>query len=120
MTTILFEPDPIQATLITEYIGSSVTTVESAEQLFETLDSQKVGLLICEYQLGDHNCFDILNELRSYSDLSDLIVVLLTNTFISSSVLQSKNFKRLRVARYLYKPNTTLADLKRVTAELQA
>lgn len=111
MIILLLEPDERQANAIAKFLKHDVLIAYSAKQLFATLDNQKVDLLITEHQIGEHNSLDILQEVRSYEDLKDLPIIMLTSSHIDSSIIKSKSFVRLNVGVYIYKPKTRLADL---------
>lgn len=118
---LLIEPDVVLANSFTKALALadfSVQHVPSAQAAITALDASKPKLIILELQLRSHNGIEFLHELRSYPDLQDISVVVLTFVPEYASGLTKKQQVKLNICMYLYKPRTSLKKLTEVAAEV--
>ena len=116
---VLIEPDTVLArqyfdTLVSD--NYEVVVRHNAHDALEVLDDS-VSLLVLELQLGAHNGLELLYEIRSYQDLADTPVVILS-TVSPSYVINAESYKLLGVSEFLYKPQTSLDELKHAITQL--
>ncbi len=117
---LLIEPDVVLAKTYSSALqnaGIDVLHVESAQAAITAIDRRKPKLIVLELQLRTHNGVEFLYELRSYSDLKDVAVILLTFIPESTSALTAAQKERLKINGYLYKSHTSLQKLTDVIQE---
>ncbi len=110
---LLIEPDTIlgknyQAAL--KRAGHDVYRSTSAGAALQILDEQAIELIVLELLLGAHNGVEFLYEIRSYSDLKNIPVIINSNV-APATVRSSPGYKLLGVQQYLYKPHTKQSEL---------
>ncbi len=116
---VLIEPNTVLARQYSEAITDELNEVviaHSAETALSALDAP-TDMIVLELQLGPHNGLELLYEIRSYEDLAETPVVILSNVS-SSYVTNAKSYELLGISEYLYKPQTTLRSLKRTITSL--
>ncbi|MGH7141904.1 MAG: response regulator transcription factor [Candidatus Saccharimonadales bacterium] len=119
---LLIEPDKILAEIYRDALesaGYKVSVCFSAQSAILSADEIKPSLVIMELQLVGHSGIEFLYEFRSYIDWQNIPVIALTtvpaNEFADSQRLL---MDELNIAMYLYKPQTSLKKILRVTDEL--
>ncbi len=119
---LLIEPDAVlaatyEATLKAD--GHTVATAHSAQNAIGLADISEPDVVILELQLSNHSGIEFLYEFRSYPEWQRIPVIILSTIpereFINSHELLTNE---LGVARYCYKPKTTLATLQQVVHSL--
>ena len=116
---VLVEPDTVLAKQYFEALISDsyeVVVRHNAHDALEVLDDS-VSVLVLELQLGPHNGLELLYEIRSYQDLADTPVVVLS-TVSPSRVVGAESYKLLGIKEYLYKPQTSLDTLRHTVVQL--
>ncbi|MFI5270746.1 MAG: response regulator [Candidatus Saccharimonadales bacterium] len=119
---ILIEPDVLLGRIYSKALrtnkGGTVETVNGAQDAIMSADKKMPDLVIVELQLIEHSGIEFLYEFRSYPEWQDIPVII--NTIVPFSefrdnwhLLQSE----LNVKTYLYKPATSIRDLKRSANE---
>jgi DNA-binding response OmpR family regulator len=115
MNILLIEPDKIladtyQSALIAD--GHEVVHTRSAQDAVHRADQTMPDVVVLELQLPRHNGVEFLYEFRSYSEWLNIPVVV--HTFVPPHELAQAVIleKELGVVRTLYKPDTTLAQLR--------
>jgi DNA-binding response OmpR family regulator len=114
-TILLIEPDRLLAQTYADALkseGHQVTVCAGAQAAILTADQIQPDLIVLELQLVEHSGIEFLYEFRSYGDWQSVPVIIQShvpqNEFAGSlDVLKNQ----LKVAAYLYKPQTTLKDL---------
>lgn len=115
MRILLVEPDQILAKVYTAACRKSnkdaeIVSVSSVEDAIEAADNQRLDLIICELLLARHNGVEFLYELRSYTDLQSIPVIVLS--WVPAQEFYSTiDAGLLSIHAYLYKPTTTLSHL---------
>ena len=90
--------------------GHIVRRVKTAQTAIAELDKRKSDIVVLELQLIKHNGIEFLYELRSYTDWQDLPIII--HSFTSPDIMDNLVLSRhIGIAKYLYKPNTSLRDL---------
>lgn len=123
MTNVLYvEPDKILAEIYYEALtreGYNVVATPSAQTALMVTDEFKPDLIILELQLIEHSGIEFLYELRSYLDWQNIPVIIQTQV-LPSAFQDNHNVlkKQLNVARYLYKPKTSLKALVQTIKEV--
>lgn len=121
MNILLVEPDIQLAKtyrIALEAAGHSVRTAATAQDGIFRADERAPELILLELQLVSHSGIEFLYELRSYPEWMHIPVVALTHVppaeFIDSwDLLESQ----LGVAKYVYKPRTTLVKLLQTVSD---
>ncbi len=113
---MLIEPDKQLAAIyrgLCESIGHQVIWAGHAQDAISLADDGAPDLVVLELQLASHNGVEFLYEFRSYAEWQRVPVILLTN--VQPSVLRQHQeiMNSLGVVDYLYKPATTLVQLRR-------
>lgn len=117
---LLVEPDSLVAEVFQKALqgkGYSVLSVASAQQAITVINKQKPKIIILELQLRLHNGIELLNEIRSYPDTSEIPVILLTYV-PEQDILPFIRGKQYKVEKYLYKPQTTIEKLLKYVNEV--
>lgn len=81
-TVLIVEDDPTWAMIIADYVaqlGLGYVVVQSPQQAMDALDSGSIDLIILDMMLAVETGMTLLNEMRSYDDLSRVPVLVFTN-----------------------------------------
>ena len=120
---LLVEPDRVLADTYKRLLNDSgwtVTPCASAQAAIFATDQQKPDLIIMELQLIEHSGIEFLYELRSYPEWQDIPVIVHSQIPPSEFTAHSRLLKdNLKVAHYLYKPQTTLKELIKKVSQYQ-
>ena len=110
---LLIEPDRVLADIYKQYLEKAnykVKVTSGVQQAINEVDKNRPSLIILELQLSGHNGYEFLYELRSYSDLQDIPVLIHTMVPRQAANLGVKT-DSLGIVGYLYKPETSLSKL---------
>lgn len=116
MAHILYvEPDVVLARVYEEALqasGYSVCAVLSAQAAVSAADDMLPDIVILELQLPRHNGLEFLYEFRSYPDWHQ-VPVLIHSMVPAGEFMLVQDYSRqfLGICGYLYKPQTSLAEL---------
>lgn len=116
MKILLVEPDRVMGRTLAaafEQAGHSVLTRRDAQGALDGMDDHTPDVVVLEPQLGLHNGIEFLYEMRSHTDWANVPVVLHTANSHSQEPEFTKAWKQLGVTQILYKPQTSLAKLKK-------
>ncbi len=112
---LLVEADKILSKVYSEALGANgyeVRVASSAQKAINLIDEFKPHIIILEPQLSNHSGVEFLYELRSYKDLQDIPVIILSNIpKIEFSTSLDMLFSKLKVKKYLEKDNSSIRDL---------
>lgn len=115
MHILLIEPDVVLARVYQSALqseGHSVTHATNAQNAIMAADEQTPDLVLLELQLPSHNGIAFLQEFQSYDDWTDVPVVF--HTYVPARA-NGDAHQVMRheygVEHWLYKPQTTLAQL---------
>jgi CheY-like chemotaxis protein len=112
---LLLEPDSVLAGSLTAGLinaGYDVQHVYSAQAAVSSADRLKPDLVFCELQLTAHSGIEFLYEFRSYSDWSVIPVVIYSSVPpVEFNASRNGLTYDLKISGYLYKPDTTLAEV---------
>lgn len=114
MKILLIEPDAGLASIYTQAIERAQHTVDwaqTANDAIHTADLQKPDVVVLELQLARHSGVAFLQEFRSYTDWSDVPIVLHTMVPPSQLRVFQKSLTEMGVYAQLYKPQTSLEQL---------
>ena len=110
---LVVEPDELLAKTYRRILTDSgyyVRSSTNAQDAIIDIDSTKPDLIIVEIQLRLHNGIELLNEIRSYPDLSEIPIIVLT--YVPEASFSSLlNDKQLKIVKYLYKSQATHQDI---------
>ncbi|MDQ3159213.1 MAG: response regulator [bacterium] len=111
---ILVESDEVLAATYRrglQRVGYTVACYSNAQTAIAGVDKQKPKLIILELNLHHHNGVEFIHEIRSYDDLSEIPIVLLTGIPASELDLGQDQMEILGIKEILYKPSTTIREL---------
>ena len=114
---LLVESDVVQAAAIAHGISDATTKVKvvnTAEAGIKAADADTFNAVIVELALPVHNGIEFLHEFRSYAEWATIPVIVFSLQFIEDTSV----FAALGPLVYLYKPKTSLAELKRQLNEI--
>jgi DNA-binding response OmpR family regulator len=118
---LLIEPDHILADTYRQALandGHQITAVPTAQAAISAADDAKPDLVVLELQLVEHSGIEFLYEFRSYTDWQAIPVIVQTQVppgeFQGSWPLLRQE---LGVQAYLYKPQTSLKQLRQHVSE---
>lgn len=110
---LVVEPDELLAKTYRRILNDSgyyVRSSTNAQDAIIDIDSTKPDVIIVEIQLRLHNGIELLNEIRSYPDLSEIPIIVLT--YVPEASFSSLlNDKQLKIVKYLYKSQATHQDI---------
>lgn len=106
---LLIEPDQVLAKHYKKTLetgirgGAQVERVARAQTALSRLDESSYDVIILELQLGPHNGLEFLYEIRSYSDLRK-VPVIIHSAVDPNAITDSPAYQHLEVYRYIRKP----------------
>lgn len=117
MNILLIEPDSMLAHVYKDVLEmtkqNTVRVSSGAQAAIMNADDTTPDLVILELQLIEHSGIEFLYEFRSYSEWQNIPVVVHTMVPFAEFI---DNWNLLRdelgVRAYLYKPNTSLVQLR--------
>jgi DNA-binding response OmpR family regulator len=116
MNVLLVEPDKILADTYHHALtqdGHRVKICSDAEKAVVLCNNWQPDVAIIELLLNHHSGIEFLYEFRSYSDWQ--AVPIIVHSYITPSEIKryEQTLHELNVQTYLYKPYTSLSNLKR-------
>lgn len=120
-TILLLEPDRQLAGSYRQALQAAGHTVHwqnDAEAALSLLDDHTPDIIILEFHLANHNGVEFLYEMRSYPDCDHIPVLLHTMVPAEHAGLGRHYWPQLGIHDYLYKPQTSLAQLIQRVARL--
>ncbi len=121
MRILIIEPDRIMGRALAEAFseaGHNVDLRRDGQEALDGVDQHEPDIIVLEPQIGKHNGVEFLYELRSHKDWLKVPVIIHT---ANSHVLEpefKKSWLQLGVKELLYKPETTIARLKKVVSSV--
>lgn len=113
MQLLVVEPDLLLGKTYKSHLkglGHTVRLCQSASDAISALDKRSADVIILELNLPGHNGLEFLYEMRSYADWQSIPVII--HSFIPPSrIVNGMAYGELGILKYLYKPETSLADL---------
>ena len=110
---LVVEPDELLVKTYRRILNDSgyyVRSSTNAQDAIIDIDSTKPDVILVEIQLRLHNGIELLNEIRSYPDLSEIPIIVLT--YVPEASFSSLlNDKQLKIVKYLYKSQATHQDI---------
>lgn len=113
MKILLIEPDHLladQYAASLERIGECAVA-HDAQSAILSIDKSQPDIIVLELLLHTHNGVEFLYELRSYSDLHTVPVIVHTYVRHEDVTSDESLLHDLGVRDYLYKPEVSLAQL---------
>jgi DNA-binding response OmpR family regulator len=101
-----------------EQAGHRVNLCFDAQSAVHAADKETPELVVVELQTPRHSGIEFLYEFRSYAEWQAIPVLI--HTFVPRQNLEPRQLEQLGITQYLYKPGTTLQQLKRAVAEAAA
>lgn len=111
---LLVEPDQVLSkTYQTAFNKAGLKAVgcHSAERAIAMIDVTNPKVIVLELQLGEHNGVEFLYEMRSYSDLEKIPIIIHSRIAKEISGIDSKVQSQLGIKTYCYKQQTKLSQL---------
>lgn len=107
---LLLESDRSIAISVQDYLtphGYKVAWSQTAEGAITAADKGNFVCVVTELALGAHSGIEFIHEFHSYTDFSNVPIIVFTSQHILDPVV----LKGLGVVKYLYKPQTSLQQL---------
>ena len=114
MNILIVEPDHQLASQYCSLLSviGKCHEASNAQDAISAIDEHQPNVIVLELLLGKHNGIEFLYELRSYSDLRSVPVVLHTYVRPDQFTTDESLLHELGVSNYLYKPQSSLLQLK--------
>lgn len=118
MHILLLETDRQTAKTTAAYLGAehAVTVVNTAQAAIHALDDNTIDLVVMEMALPEHNGIEFLYELRSYTDLRTLPVIVFCLSAMRPAEAEQL-VTQLGVTAICQKGFTTLKQLVKIIDE---
>lgn len=119
-TVILLEPDRILSRQYEDFMsdkGVNIETCSDAQSAIMLADKNKPALVVLELLLREHSGIEFLHEFRSYSDWSQVPVIVHSSVPQYSFGVNDQTWRDMGVVEYFYKPTTKLIKLHRAIRE---
>lgn len=119
---LLVEPDRILARAYAKSLAKVATVhlAHTAQDAVHQADAHTPDLIILELQMPRHNGVELLYELRSYPEWQSIPVILHSMVPIGHIGMSAEALVALGIVNHLYKPTTSLHQLRREVAEALA
>jgi DNA-binding response OmpR family regulator len=122
-TVLLLEPDRETADIIAEYmqqqkLHAGISHALTSQEAVHLADQVSPDIVITELAVAEHNGLAFLHEFRSYSDWSDIPILIHSMIPPEQAGLSAADMQHLGVVRYLYKPTTSLEKLHHTIVEV--
>lgn len=121
MKILLIEPDRELGQTLSDALesdGHNVMVRREAQTGLDGLDHHSPDLVLLEIQLGKHNGVEFLYELHSYTDWQNIPIIIHTHNSHAKEPEFAQAWKQLDVKQILYKPETSIAKLKKSVATI--
>lgn len=118
---LIIEHDPQLSSLYAhafERAGFVIKRVRDAQKAVEVLDSWIADVLLLDLGLPGHSGIEVLHELQSYDDWSEVPVVALTNVQPEHYPIDSETWLKYGVQKVLYRPSVRPSDLAVVLKQI--
>jgi DNA-binding response OmpR family regulator len=118
---LLLEPDRLIANCIVKELTKSEITVSvanNADTAVALSDKKKPDVVVCELSIPGHSGSEFLYEFRTYSDWSNVPIIIFSSLKPSNTVTNSNDWKLLGITQFLYKPDTSLQQLSKAITSL--
>jgi len=86
-------------------------TVSVADEAIKVADNNRPDAVITELSLRGHSGSEFLYEFRTYADWQDIHVIIYSSIKPTEELMNSKDWKLLNIADFLYKPTVSLRQL---------
>jgi DNA-binding response OmpR family regulator len=123
MRILLIEPNRmLAASYVTalQQDGHEVAVSRDAQVAINRADSVAPELVIAELQLKGHSGIEFMYEFRSYGDWQTVPVIVLSSVPRAEIAGGDDVLKELGINDYLYKPETSLMDIRRAVQRIGA
>ncbi len=113
-TILLIEPDKAMQANIVEALNElgRVIVQPSAAKAVSWAHDSVCDVVVMELSLGGHSGFEFLYEFRTYKDWENIPILVYSGLKLDVSICNSRAWEKLKIAAFLYKPQTSLAELK--------
>ncbi len=112
---LIVEPDKILGNVFLNYLSDNefdVICSHDANDAIIKVDQFKPDLILLELRLIGNSGVELLREIRSYTDLNNIKIIILSMIKVNEL---SPNWERIKddfdISTFLYKPETKLVDL---------
>ncbi len=103
-----------QATLSEILTHHDLRIAHDATSGIEAANDFDPDLIILELSLSSHSGMEFLYEFRSYSDWTSVPVIVYSSVHLEPEVLNSKTWLSLNISSYLYKPESSLEQVRSI------
>lgn len=114
MNILVIEPDMVLARQYQQaFIAGGVDcfVASDAQTAVGLVDTKKPDAIVLELQLAGHSGVEFLHEFRSYEDWANIPLIVYSSVPEYALGVDAKVWRQFGVARYFYKPKTSLQQL---------
>ncbi len=116
---LVVEPDlTTQSILLELLIDHKLVVVSEPNEAIVKASESKPDIVIIEISLAGHSGMEFLYEFRTYNDWDDVKIIIFSKMILEDTVLNSRSWEQLKISKYLYKPKTSLIELKKSVEEI--
>lgn len=111
---LIIEPDRTIAKCIKDELekrSMKVSISANADAAIEAADKLQPDAVVTELSLAGHSGTEFLYEFRTYPDWSEIPIIIYSSMKLPDLVTESHDWKHLKIAEFLYKPNDSLVQL---------
>lgn len=111
---LIIEPDRTIAKCIKDELekrSMKVAIASNADTAIEAADDLQPDIVVTELSLAGHSGTEFLYEFRTYSDWSEVPIVIYSSMKLPDEISNSHDWKHLDIAEFLYKPDESLDQL---------
>ncbi len=110
---LLIEPDQRLSKTYQQALSRQheVTVAHTAQQAIHSTEQFIPDVILLDPQIASHNGVEFMYELRSYTDLQKIPVILLVSLHPEIFTVPIASQRQLGIVQQLYKPQTSLKQL---------
>jgi len=110
---LLIEPRITSQSAVAKMLSNyDVDVVHDADSAVLHAVNKKPDLVIMEMSLSGHSGMEFLYEFRTYTDWENVPIIIYSSLKINDEILFSRAWEKLNVFDYIYKPESTMSNLK--------
>lgn len=101
-----------RSTLEKLFSEHKIMAASDADGALQIADSYGIDIALIELSLAGHSGLEFLYEFRTYQDWLHIPVIIYSSVWIDAAHRSTRAWQQLNVYKYIYKPESTLAQLK--------
>lgn len=116
----MIEPDYIYAKIYSKYfnkLGFPTSIAKDAQSALNSINELSPDIILMSMDLVKHSSIELIHEIRSYADLDDIRIVLLSSIPKKEYLSRFPNFlKQYKILDYIYRPDSSLSSIAKIIA----